>query len=271
MATVWEHVSNFLSTNAVAFVLNLVLGLIVLFVGFRLVRLLIRLFQRSKAGARMDPTARSFIESLGGFLLRALLIVIFAGIVGIPTASIIALLGSVGVAIGLAMQGSLGNLAGGVMILLFKPFSKGDYIAVPGAESGTVTDISIFYTTIVTIDNRRVVIPNGTVSNATITNYSANGTRRIELSFSAAYEVDSDAVRKVLLSAAGEREKLLPDPAPEVILKSMVDSAVIYELRCWCATGDYLAESNALRELAKRRFDEAGISIPFPQVDVHMK
>lgn len=271
MAAVWEHFVDFLSENAVTFALNLVLGCVILFVGFRLVRLLTKLFQRSKAGERMDPTARSFIESLGGFLLRALLIIIFAGIVGIPTASIIALLGSVGVAIGLAMQGSLSNLAGGVMILLFKPFAKGDYITVSDAERGTVTDISIFYTTVVTLDNRRIVIPNGTVSNSTVTNHSAVGTRRIELCFSAAYEASSDAVRKTILDAVAERERLLPDPAPEVILKSMQDSAVEYELHCWCKTEDYLSECNALRELVKKRFDENGVSIPFPQVDVHMK
>lgn len=271
MESIWEKTRQLLSENAVEFALKLVAAIVVLVVGFRLVRLLTKLLHKAKAAQKMDPTAKSFIESLGNILLKALLIVIAAGIVGIPTASIIAILGSVGVAIGLAMQGSLSNLAGGVMILLFKPFAKGDYIEIPNAQAGTVTDISIFYTTLVTLDNRRVVVPNGTVSNSTLLNYSANGTRRIELTLSAAYEADSEVVRNAILAAVAERGAIHKDPAPTVLMQSMEASAVHYELRCWCDTGDYLTESAALRELVKRRFEEKGIAIPFPQVDVHMK
>lgn len=271
METIWTQVRTFLSENAVEFALNLLLGFIVLIVGFKLVKYVMKLLGRVRFFERMDPTARSFVESLTRFMLKALLVVVFAGIVGIPTASIIALLGSVGVAIGLAMQGSLSNLAGGVMILLFHPFHKDDYIAVPGVDAGTVTEISIFYTTIVTLDNRRIVVPNGIVSNSSLTNYSVNGTRRIELDFSAAYAADSAVVRDTILSVTSGREKLFADPAPEVIMKEMADSAVIYQLRAWCNSCDYLNECNTIREAVKRCFDERGVSIPFPQLDVYVK
>ena len=261
----------FLSKSALEFILKLIGAFALLFVGLKLIKLLKRVFDRSKGAEKLDPTVRSFIESFGSFLLKALLIVMFASIVGVPTTSLIALLGSVGVAIGLAMQGSLSNLAGGVMILLFKPFHKGDFISVPNVDGGTVTDISIFYTTLVTVDNHRIVVPNGIVSNSSLTNYSVNGTRRVELDFSAPYAANSETVRQIILSATQGRARILPEPAPDVILREFADSAVVYQLRLWVNAGDYVSESAAIRELVKRRFDEAGLSIPFPQLDVYVK
>ena len=266
-----QNVRNFFMEDVVKFLLSLVTAGVVLLIGTRLVRLCVRAFERSRLAQRMDPTAHSFLRSLLSIALNVLLVLIVAGIVGIPTASIIAVLGSAGVAIGLAMQGSLSNLAGGIMILLFKPFVQGDFIEIPNNEAGRVTGISIFYTTLTTVDNRRVVIPNGTVSNSPVTNFSSQPNRRLDLEFGVEYSAGADAVRRILLDAVSGRARILPEPAPEVVLKRLDSSSMVFELHAWCATGDFLNEKYAVIEDVKRRLDEAGVGIPFPQVDVHMR
>ena len=266
-----RNLRDVLSTNVVQVALSALAALAVLFIGFRLIRLIMRLFQRSKAAQRMDPTVQTFLHSLISFVLKALLVVVVCGIVGIPTASIIAVLGSAGVAIGLAMQGSLSNFAGGVMLLLFKPFEKGNYIEVANCPAGTVTDISIFYTTLLTLDNKRVVIPNGAGSNATLTNYSAMPERRIDMDFSVSYEADIDTVRACILTAATQCEHIKDTPAPLVYMNDMADSAVLFRFQGWCDSKDYFNACFAIRESVKRALDAAGISIPYPQMDVHVK
>ena len=265
-----QNIRDFLAGDVINFLLSLLFAMVVLFIGFRLIRLSMRAFDRSKLANRMDATAHSFVRSLLSIGLKLLLVITIAGIVGIPTASIIAVLGSASVAIGLAMQGSLSNFAGGVMILLFKPFVQDDFIEVANVEAGRVADISIFYTTLVTVDNRRIVVPNGTVSNASVTNYTSQPKRRLDIAFSAEYAADSQRVREAILSVAAGREKIDPDPAPTVVLKTMQDSSVLYELRAWCDNDDYWNERFAITELVKKRFHAEGIGIPFPQVDVHM-
>ncbi len=265
-----QNIRDFLAGDVVRFLLSLLFAVIVVCIGFRLIRLCMRAFDRSRLASRMDPTAHSFVRSLFSIALKLLLMVTIAGIVGIPTASIIAVLGSASVAIGLAMQGSLSNLAGGVMILLFKPFVQDDFIEVANVEAGRVADISIFYTTLVTVDNRRIVVPNGTVSNASVTNYTSQPKRRLDVAFSVEYAADSGHVRDVILSIASGREKIDRDPAPAVVLKMMGDSSVLYELRAWCDNDDYWNERFAIIELVKKRFQAEGIGIPFPQMDVHV-
>ena len=271
MENFFEGLLSSASETGVQMILKALGAIIVLFVGFRLIRWITRFAARSSMAKRMDPTASSFLGSALSIGLKMVLIIAVCGIVGIPTASIIAVLGSAGVAVGLAMQGSLSNFAGGVMILLFRPFVKGDYIEIPNSEAGTVEDISIFYTTLMTPDNRKVVIPNGTVSNATLTNYSATPRRRVDLVFSAAYEADIDQVRRCILEAAVKSPAILSDPAPDVVLKELGDSSVQYLFRGWCDPKDYLATTFEIRENVKRSFDGAGVPIPYPQLDVHMK
>lgn len=271
MEQFWKNLADMASQQSVQVLMNVVLGIVVLAIGFRLVHWIVKIAANSRSAKRMDPTAASFIGSMLSIGLKMLLIIIVCGIVGIPTASIIAVLGSAGVAIGLAMQGSLSNFAGGVMILIFKPFVKGDYVDVPGGGAGTITDISIFYTTLLTPDNRRIVVPNGTVSNANLTNYSAMPVRRMDIGFSTAYGSDPEQVRKVVLALAQREERILPDPAPMVLLDKMAESSLNFILRCWCEPKDYVLLPFSLNEQILSAMRENGISIPYPQLDVHVK
>lgn len=244
-------------------------AILVLIIGFALIKWFMRLFCNLKIAKRVDPSAFSFLKSLVSIALKLLLVFIVAGMIGVPSASLIALLGSAGLAIGLALQGSLSNFAGGVMILLFKPFVLGDYVEAAGTEGGTVQDISIFYTTFLTPDNRVIVIPNGELSNKTITNYSRMPDRRVDLRFGVAYESEIGLVRRVMTEVARENPDLHDTPEPSARLKEFDDDAMIFELRAWCASDRYWDCCFDLREAMKEAFDRNGIVIPFPQLDIH--
>ena len=173
-------------------------------------------------------------------------------------------------AIGLALQGSLANIAGGFILLIFKPFAVGDYILTENTE-GTVTEIGIFYTRLLTLDNKRVTIPNAKVSNETLVNATAEGKRRVDLLFTASYADPADAVERALLAACAQNPLILEDPAPFARLSGHKDSALEYTVRAWCKTEDYWTVWFDLQRDVKNAFDRAGITIPFPQVDVHRK
>ena len=273
MTEFWNNLKLVLSAKSVEMLLTVLVACVVLVVGFRLIKWLLRLSQKSRAAQKLDPSVRSFWQSFLSIALKVVLIVIVAGIVGVPTASIVAVLGSAGLAIGLALQGSLSNFAGGVMILLFKPFLAGDYIEVSGSADarGVVTDISIFYTTLRTYDNRRIVVPNGAVSNATLVNFSSLPTRRVDLTLAAGYRAKPAEVSALLLALAAADPRVLAEPAPFARMTKMGDSALEFTLRAWCETGDYWDLLYDLTERAKAAFDEHGIEIPYPQMDVHVK
>ena len=190
-------------------------------------------------------------------------------ILGIPTTSFITALASCGVAIGLALQGALGNLAGGIMILIFKPFKIGDYITT-ASNSGTVSNITIMYTVLKTPDNKVITIPNGTLTNSVIENYSSSDKRRVDLVFTTAYDCDIDKVREILLAAANGHAKVLHEPEPFARLTKHGDSSLEYTMRVWCNADDYWDVNFDLIETVKRDFDANGISIPYPQMDVHI-
>ena len=203
-------------------------------------------------------------------VLYIILILMCFGVLGIETASFLALFTSGGVAIGLAFQGAVTNLAGGVMILLFHPFRVGDYIETTEI-AGTVNAISVLYTVVLTPDNKRVTVPNGSLTNAAITNYSAEGQRRVELTFSVSYDCDIDKVKQILLSVAESDPKSLKDPAPLARMKTQSASSLDFVLRVWCAPENYWDLYFDLNENVKKALDEAGMEIPFPQMDVHMR
>ena len=267
----WSNIVSTLSESAVKVVLSALAAIVILVVGFRLIGWFMRRLKKTRLYLRLDPTAQPFFSSLLSVGLKCLLIILLAGVVGVPTASIITLLGSAGVAIGLAMQGSLSNLAGGMMLLLFKPFQKGDFIEVANNPPGTVRDLSVFYTTLVTVDHRVVVIPNGALSNGAMTNYSAMETRRVDLDFSVAYAERTENARRTILAAAAGCPMILPDPAPEVWVTQLSDSAVILQYHGWCKQADYKLACCDVTERVKAAFDAAGLSIPVPQMDVHVK
>lgn len=243
---------------------------LVLVAGGLIIRYCMKLFQRSKRLEKVDPGVRSFLNSLVRVILYSLLILTAAGILGIPLTSFVAILTSASVAIGLALQGALANFVGGIMILLVHPFRVGDFIET-ASESGTVKSITVFYTILSTPDNKQITIPNGALTNAAIVNYSSTPTRRVDLTFSVAYDSDMDKVKALLLATVAEHEKVLADPAPAARLMKQNTSSLDFVLRAWCQSEHYWDVYFDLNEEVKRRFDAEGIEIPYSQVDVHMK
>ena len=250
--------------------LDILGALVVLVVGLWLIRLAVKIISKSKAFRKADPGVSGFLNSFISIALKVVLFLTCISMLGIPIVNFATLLGTVGVAAGLAMQGSLSNLMGGFMILVFKPFKVGDFIDTH-TDSGTVQSIAIFYTTLITADNRKVVIPNGALSNATVVNYSETGVRKLILEFSVSYDSDMEAVKALLVRCAENDPLSLDDPAPSARLKSHGDSALVFMLAVWVKTDDYWTLHYNLMENVKKAFDENGIEIPFPQLDIHTK
>jgi len=222
------------------------------------------LLQRRK----VDPTLHGFIGSLASVVLKVLLLVSVASMIGVETTSFIAVIGAAGLAIGLALQGSLANFAGGVLILLFRPFRVGEWIEAQGV-AGTVNSIQIFHTVLKTGDNKTVVVPNGALSNGHITNFSREPRRRADINVGIDYSSDIKLARQILLEIA-EDSRVLRDPEPVVFVTGLGDSAVNLSLRVWVATGDFWPVTFAFTEQAKERLTAAGVGIPFPQRVVHL-
>lgn len=248
--------------------LKILYAAIILIVGMKLSKFVIKLLNKSRGFNKLDAGVRSFIQSALKIVLFALVFISAAYVVGIPITSFITILASCGLAIGLALQGALSNLAGGLMILIFKPFKVGDFIDANG-KMGTVNDITIFYTIIHTADNRVVTIPNGTITSSDIMNYSALDTVRLDIPASTSYSDGIDKTRQVLLDLAKSNELVLSSPEPMVFLDKMNSSSLDYVLRVWVNTGDFWKVKFELTEGVCRAFEENEISIPFPQIDVH--
>ena len=235
------------------------------------------LIKRMSAGLRQLMTKRKLDPSLIPFLattidisLKVLLIITLAGILGFPTTSFVAILGAAGLAVGLALQGTLANFAGGVLILIFKPFRVGDLIEAQG-EKGTVKEIQIFVTIINTPENKTVIIPNGVISNGNITNYTVEGMMRVDMTFGISYNSDIKKAKGVLLEILQNHPKTLKKPAPFVGVSALADSSVNLAVRPYARPEDYWDVYFDVYEAGKIALDDSGITIPFPQVDVHMK
>ncbi|MFA6948057.1 MAG: mechanosensitive ion channel domain-containing protein [Eubacteriales bacterium] len=250
--------------------LKIVYAAVVIVVGLKLVNMLVKAMTRGKLMSKLENGAHSFIISFVSIALKIIVFIAAAGILGVPMTSFITMLASAGLAIGLAFQGSLSNVAGGLMILIFHPFKAGDYIDTH-SDSGTVKEINIFYTVLVTLDNRVITIPNGSISNSTIINYSAQEQRRVDLVFSAAYTSDIDKVKTILLDTCKAHPCVLADPEPFARLSKHNDSSLDFTVRVWVKAADYWTVYFDLTEQVKKNFDAAGIEIPFPQVDVHQR
>ena len=258
--------------KAFAIVKIIVVALLIWFIGKKVIKLILKIAKRAFEKANFDEGVESFLMSLIRILLNGILIVILAGTVGIETGSIIALLGSAGLAIGLALQGSLSNFAGGVLILILKPFRIGDYIVANGME-GTVTGIDIFYTKLRTGDNRVVVLPNGNLSNSDLINVSQEAVRRVDLIASVDYDSDIKKVKQILFDIASDLEYSFEDEAHpvQVYVNSYEASSIDLGLRFWVKAEDYWTAKWEATEQMKEKFDVAGISIPFNQLDVMIK
>ncbi|APU29052.1 mechanosensitive ion channel protein MscS [Ectopseudomonas alcaliphila JAB1] len=247
---------------------KLTLAVITLLIGWWLISRLTSSIGRMLAARKVDRALSSFIGSLVSIVLRILLLISVASMIGVETTSFIAMIGAAGLAIGLALQGSLANFAGGVLIMLFRPFRAGDWIEAQGV-SGSVDSIQIFHTTLKTGDNKVVIVPNGSLSNGHITNYSREPRRRADINIGIDYSSDIKRAREVLLEIAQD-PRVHVDPAPVVFVTGLGDSAVNLSLRVWVATGDFWPVTFSFTELAKERLTEAGIGIPFPQRVVHL-
>ncbi len=265
----WQKILDFLIDLATSFGIKLVAALFIFAVGAKLINFFAKWIKTSQKLEKMEASLRSFISSFSRIGLYICLVITVAVILGIPTTSFITALASCGVAIGLAMQGFLSNFAGGLMILLFKPFKVGDYIET-ASESGTVNEISVVYTVLITPDNKRITVPNGLLTNESITNYSSKATRRVDLTFSASYKNDVDAVKKVISDVVSAHPLVLKKPEPFVRLASHADSALSYSVKVWCKNKDYWTVHFDITESVKKAFDENNIEIPYPQLDVHL-
>jgi small conductance mechanosensitive channel len=228
-----------------------------------------RLYKRLEKKHVDETIARVGSQSLR-IALKLIILVCLVGYVGIETASISAVIASLGVGISLAVQGTLSNFAGGVIIIVMRPFKIGDFITSSG-ESGTVEDIKLFYTHIVTVDNRAVVIPNGTLANNVIVNASAKDTRRCDVTASVAYGTDIDKVKEIIKNVCAQNELIFKDPAPFIELSAMGSSSLDFTVRVWCNRPDYWTVNFYLITNIKKAFDENGIEIPFNQLDVNLK
>ena len=254
----------------VTYGMKFVMAIVVLIVGLIVIKWITRAIVRMMKKGNVNESLIPFLRSMMNILLKVMLVISVMGMVGIQMTSFIAVLGAAGLAVGLALQGTLQNFAGGVMILLFKPYEVGHFIEAQG-YMGTVKEIQIFTTVLNTPDNRKVIIPNSPLATGSIINYSAMPTRRIDFSFGIGYNDDIDAAKEILLKMAQQDERVLKeDNPPAVMVESLGDSSVNLKLRVWLKSENYWDVFFDYTEAVKKQFDSAKISIPFPQQDVHL-
>ena len=249
---------------------RLIAAIVILVIGRLLAQLVRSAVRRVLKKSKVDDLLISFVASLSYMGMITFVVIAALNQIGIQTTSFIAILGAAGLAIGLALQGSLSNFAAGVLMIIFRPFKNGDYIE-GGGVSGTVQQIQIFTTELLTPDNKLIIIPNANVMGSNITNYSANATRRIDLVVGVGYSDDLHKVKQVLNNIVDNENRILKNPAPTIAVSELGDNSVNLVVRPWAATKDYWDLYFHLTETIKLRFDEEGISFPFPQCDVHMK
>ena len=250
--------------------IKILIGLIILGVGWKVIKKLMKIFNSFSSRKEIDSTLHSFLGAFLELALKALLIICVLGYVGFEITGLAAVLASAGFALGLALQGSLSNFAGGVIILIMRPFQIGDYIE-SSSHSGTVEKIELFYTHLITPDNKAIMIPNGALSNSTIVNYSSKDTRRVDLVFGVGYEDDILHVKRVLSNIIDSCDLILKNPEPFINICEHGDSSVNIAVRVWTKTSDYWNVYFYLIEQAKIKFDEENINIPYPQMDLHIQ
>jgi len=244
-------------------------ALAIFLIGKFIVRLVVRAVATIMQKQEVDKTLETFICNLIKTVLMVVVIIAAIGAIGVQTTSFIAIFGAAGLAVGLALQGSLSNFASGVLIVLFRPYQVGDWIEAAGI-SGSVEEVQILTTILKTGDNKQIIVPNSQVMNSIITNYSANETRRVDMVVGVSYDDDIDKVRKTLEELVAAEERILPEPTPTIAVSELADSSVNFIVRPWVKTADYWGVMFDLTEAIKKRFDNDGISFPFPQQDVHL-
>jgi small conductance mechanosensitive channel len=268
METVLDQLNTFALENIFPFATNLIAALVIFLIGKWLAR-------RISAGVdsllnkKIDPTVARFTGNLTHIGLLAVVAIAALDRVGVETTSLIAIVGAAGLAVGLALKDSLGNFASGVMLILFRPFRVGDFVEAGGA-SGSVKEIRIFATILATPDNKIITVPNGAIMGGNIVNYSQMPTRRVDMKIGVSYGSDLSQVKRVISAVLDQDERILKEPAPVVAVAELADSSINLVVRPWVKTADYWVVLWATTESVKRRFDEEGIVIPFPQLDLHL-
>ncbi|MEQ9619352.1 MAG: mechanosensitive ion channel [Deltaproteobacteria bacterium] len=263
------NINELITTYLIPWGKNIILAVIIFILGRYIANLLNGLVRKVLTNAKVDTILINFLSSIVAWILLLIVIIMALNQLGINTTSLIALIGAAGLAIGLSLQDSLKNFAAGVMLITFRPFREGDYVDA-GGTSGSVENIAIFSTTFKTPDNRQVVVPNGAIYSGVITNYSAMDTRRIDMVFGIGYDDDIKKAKEIIENILKSEGRIHSLPAPVVAVDELADSSVNFVVRPWVNTSDYWAVKWELTEKIKIAFDENGISIPFPQMDVHL-
>ena len=267
MEKYWESLKKLL----IEYSPKVLTALVILIIGLFIIGIVIKFFKKILAKRNVDETLQKFLANLLSWTLKILLLVTVAAKLGVETTSFAAIIGAAGLAIGLALQGSLANFAGGALIMIFKPFKVGDLIEAQG-QIGVVKEIEIFTTKLIGLSNKEITIPNGALSNGNIVNYSSLGTRRVDLVFGVGYDSDIKQTKEVLMDVITSHPKVLKDPAPTVNVLELADSSVNFAVRPWCLTADYWDVYFNVMEAGKLALDKAGIEIPYPhQVEIQKK
>ncbi len=251
------------------YALNVFWALVIFFVGRWIAQRLTKALGTALAKTDMEDTLERFLCNMAYTVLMAVVVIAAIGKLGVETTSVLAIFGAAGLAVGLALQGSLSNFAAGVLIVAFRPYKVGDFIEA-GGQAGSVEEVQIFTTTLKSPDNKKIIVPNSQIMNGTITNYTALGTRRVDLVFGCAYGDDVDTAYRVLQEIIAADERILKDPEPTIALNELADSSVNFIVRPWVNSADYWGVYNSVTEQVKRKFDAAGLNIPFPQRDIHV-
>jgi small conductance mechanosensitive channel len=262
--------NQLLQAYAIPWGIKLLVALVVLIIGLWLVGIITRMIGKALTTARMDAMLVRFLESITKTLLQVVVFIAALSQLGVQTTSLIAILGAAGLAVGLALQGSLANFAAGVLLLVFKPFKVGDFVEA-GGVLGVVEELRVFNSVLRTPDNREITVPNGKIYNDVITNFSARDTRRIDLVVGISYDADIRKAKEIVESILNNDERVLKDPAPTWGVMDLADSSVNLYIRPWVASADYWNARCDLLEVIKTSFDANGIGIPFPQMDVHLQ
>lgn len=262
--------ANYLDVYLIPWLIKIITAALVFFIGRWVAKLLVRLGRRLMRASQLDQMLVDFIGNILYALLLAIVVLSALDQLGVKTTSALAILGAAGLAVGLSLQNSLSNFASGVMLIIFRPFKTGDYVEA-GSISGIVEAISLFTTVLRTGDNREVIVPNSHIYSAPITNYSARDTRRIDMTFSIGYEDDIKLAKSLIENCLKQETRILAEPAPVIMVMELAANSVDLAVRPWVNSGDYWTVRSDLLESIKAAFDGNGISIPFPQQDVHIK
>lgn len=266
-----EYLQNAMP-GLISFLIQLVIAIVILLIGSKIIKMITKMLRRSLERGSAEAGVISFVSSLTKYVLYFLLIMMILSGFGVTTGSVVALLGSAGFTLGLALQGSLANFAGGVLILILKPFKVGDYIIESaGGNEGTVVGITIFYTKLSTVDNKQILIPNGSLSNTTIVNVSAMENRKLDLRIGVSYEANLAKTKEVLRQVVDAHELILKDEPIDIFVSELGESSVEMGVRVWVKNEDYWNVRWALMEEIKNALDANDINIPYPQMDIHMK